>query len=151
MVPHIARISSGSSVGAAGAERLGADEGGIDKCVPSELGLSLNKSLWYALRAATRRGVVDVREEWISPLRFLGVLSGVKAAMRFAIGVAGSLPGKKSRCGLACGGAFMSTSSVSDVGKSTLGGEDIVVVVRGSGSSEKDTHASRRVLSERLG
>lgn len=101
----------------------------MDRCVPSEWGLSLSESLWYA-RRATRRGVVDVRDEWISPLRFLGVASGVKLATRLASGVAGSLPGKKSRGGLVRGGASMSTSSMSEVGKSTLGGEDMSTLWR---------------------
>src|SRR5882762_3269145 len=38
VVPQIARISSGSSEGAAGAERLGAEDGGRERRVPSEGG-----------------------------------------------------------------------------------------------------------------
>lgn len=40
VVPQIARISSGSEDGAAGAERAGAEEGGIERCVASEGGWS---------------------------------------------------------------------------------------------------------------
>lgn len=47
VVPQIARISSGSSDGAGGAERTGlppgAEEGGRERWVPSELRLSASK------------------------------------------------------------------------------------------------------------
>jgi hypothetical protein len=70
-VPQIARISSGSSEGAAGAERSGADEdGGRERWVLSEFRLSsFSRLTRFALRET--EGVRD-REEWMSPRRFLG-------------------------------------------------------------------------------
>jgi hypothetical protein len=68
----MARISSGSSEeGAAGADRLGAEEGGREMCVPSEGGPA---SVSASLARRTRREAegVKARDEWMSPRRFLG-------------------------------------------------------------------------------
>src|SRR5438477_1086451 len=70
VVPHIARISSGSSVGSLGAERRGAEDGGMDRFGASELRSSFPRRLAGCTRRATAVGVKGT-EEWISPLRFL--------------------------------------------------------------------------------
>ena len=71
----MALISSGSSEGAAGAERLGAAlDNGTSRWVPSELRLSGSVFL-TGCRRARRADAVGVMEkdEWMSPRRFLGV------------------------------------------------------------------------------
>ncbi len=66
----MARISSGSSDGASGAERGGA----VSRLAPSELKGSDCSTFGTDRRArrALELGVID-RDEWISPRRFLGV------------------------------------------------------------------------------
>ena len=75
VVPQMALISSGSSEGAAGAERLGAAlDIGTSRWVPSELRLSGSAFLTEGRRArrADAVGVME-KDEWMSPRRFLGV------------------------------------------------------------------------------
>ena len=70
VVPQIARISSGSSDGAALAERLGAEDGGLGGWVMSELRLLGSAGVGRV----ERRVGVNTKEEWMSPRRFIGVL-----------------------------------------------------------------------------
>ena len=72
VVPQIARISAGSSEGTSGTERSGKEDAGRLMCVPSEL-RSLKGARSFG---RTRRGGTGVwlREEWMSPRRFRGVL-----------------------------------------------------------------------------
>lgn len=75
VVPQMALISSGSSEGAAGAERLGAEfDIGTSRWVPSELRLSGSAFLTEGRRArrADAVGVME-KDEWMSPRRFFGV------------------------------------------------------------------------------
>lgn len=59
-----------------GTDSAGADEAGIASWLPSELRASANSPREGLV---TRRGVVGaaLSEEWISPLRFLGVDAGL--------------------------------------------------------------------------
>ena len=75
VVPQMALISSGSSEGAAGAERLvAALDIGTSRWVPSELRLSRSVFLTGCRRDRGADAVgVMVKDEWMSPRRFLGV------------------------------------------------------------------------------
>lgn len=75
----MARISSGSSEGAGAADRFGPSERGTSRCVPSEL-RSGSLGVRRTLRRADALGVME-REEWISPLRFLGVFGPAAGAL----------------------------------------------------------------------
>ena len=66
----MARISAGSSDGSSGAEKLGAEEGGRCRFVPSEF---MSESRPLFVRRARRATGVRLRDEWMSPLRFFGV------------------------------------------------------------------------------
>ena len=75
----MARISSGSSEGAAAADKFGPSERGMSRCAPSEL-RSVSLGVRRTLRRADALGVIE-REEWMSPLRFLGVLGPTVGAL----------------------------------------------------------------------
>ena len=70
VVPQIARISSGSSDGAAAAERFGADDMGRSRWVPSELRLLRSLRVEGVRRGllADALGVILI-EGWMSPRR----------------------------------------------------------------------------------